>query len=212
MRVYLCNVEHKSKRVSANHRYKVDRRVKEHHRKLRKAAKQHPVSNKSAFRLKFCAAKLEGVSCVFCVVFVEYLLYRCNFISNLLVSGKKDPGIPNSFPFKDEVLQEAVAAKARMEQERERQKEARRLHMQERRNMITSNMTMVELARFAESKQKEFDRKVIVNATEMLNEKGIKVKGAETAAFLKCKLTFSLQTIRSAPTSASSARLLTLPM
>uniref|UniRef100_A0A8C4TE69 Guanine nucleotide-binding protein-like 3 N-terminal domain-containing protein n=1 Tax=Erpetoichthys calabaricus TaxID=27687 RepID=A0A8C4TE69_ERPCA len=55
-----------SKRLSCAKRYKIQRKVREHHRKLRKEAK------KRGFR-----------------------------------KSKKDPGVPNSAPFKEEILREA---------------------------------------------------------------------------------------------------------
>lgn len=96
-------------------------------------------------------------------------------------AAKKDPGVPNSFPYKDEVLQEAAARKARLEEERERQKEERRRQLQERRQ-ITTDMSMTEIARFAERQQREFEKKVERSATLMVNEKGVAVKGARAAA------------------------------
>ncbi|KAI7866442.1 GNL3L/Grn1 putative GTPase-domain-containing protein [Spinellus fusiger] len=74
-----------SKRIKASHRYKIIKRVKEHHRKEKKIAKKNPKSNKP----------------------------------------KKDPGIPNSWPFKEELLNEIERAKQEAEAEKAKQKLAR---------------------------------------------------------------------------------------
>ncbi|KAJ3186875.1 Guanine nucleotide-binding protein-like 3 [Gaertneriomyces sp. JEL0708] len=75
----------KSKRVSAAMRYKIEKRVTEHHRKQRREAKKNPQTKRQ----------------------------------------KKDPGIPNLFPFKDKLLEQAEEAKRKREEERQRQKEDR---------------------------------------------------------------------------------------
>ncbi|KAF9304420.1 hypothetical protein BGZ74_001594 [Mortierella antarctica] len=76
-----------SKRIPANHRYKIEKRVKDHHRKLRKDAKSNP---------------------------------------NAHHKNKKDPGIPNNYPFKEQLLQQIADQKLKAEEEKERQKLARR--------------------------------------------------------------------------------------
>ncbi|KAG0333679.1 hypothetical protein BG000_008986 [Podila horticola] len=76
-----------SKRIPANHRYKIEKRVKDHHRKLRKDAKGNP---------------------------------------NAHHKNKKDPGIPNNYPFKEQLLQQIADQKLKAEEEKERQKLARR--------------------------------------------------------------------------------------
>ncbi|KAJ3368906.1 Guanine nucleotide-binding protein-like 3 [Allomyces arbusculus] len=65
--------QHKSKRVTCRQKYKIQRKIREHDRKVRKAAKKNPKSNKP----------------------------------------RKDPGIPNLWPFKDEMLAQIDAAKQR---------------------------------------------------------------------------------------------------
>ncbi|KAI9018133.1 GNL3L/Grn1 putative GTPase-domain-containing protein [Phycomyces nitens] len=74
-----------SKRIKAAHRYKIIKRVKDHHRKEKKLAKKNPKSNRT----------------------------------------KKDPGIPNSWPFKEELLNEIEQAKQEAEAEKQKIKEAR---------------------------------------------------------------------------------------
>ncbi|KAF9019173.1 hypothetical protein CPC16_009631 [Podila verticillata] len=76
-----------SKRIPANHRYKIEKRVKDHHRKLRKDAKSNP---------------------------------------NAHHKNKKDPGIPNNYPFKEQLLQQIADQKLKAAEEKERQKLARR--------------------------------------------------------------------------------------
>ena len=104
------------------------------------------------------------------------------------------------------MLREAAEAKARAEAERERQKEARRNAMNEKRQLITSNMSMTEMARFADSKAREFERRVKTESNAMLNERGMSVKGACEKFFYASFSLFLVQIIRSAPISASSAR------
>ncbi|KAI8099346.1 GNL3L/Grn1 putative GTPase-domain-containing protein [Halteromyces radiatus] len=58
--------KYKSKRGTARERYKIEKRVREHHRKLRKEQKKNPHKKRAP----------------------------------------KDPGIPNSWPFKEELLNE----------------------------------------------------------------------------------------------------------
>lgn len=48
---------------------------------------------------------------------------------------KKDPGLPNLWPFKEEFLQKVQNQKAKIEQEQERQREQRREEAQKRRNL-----------------------------------------------------------------------------
>ncbi|KAF9903535.1 Guanine nucleotide-binding protein-like 3 [Linnemannia zychae] len=76
-----------SKRIPANHRYKIEKRVKDHHRKLRKDAKSNP---------------------------------------NAHHKNKKDPGIPNNFPFKEQILQQIADQKMKEQEAKDKAKEARR--------------------------------------------------------------------------------------
>ncbi|XP_037108622.1 guanine nucleotide-binding protein-like 3 [Syngnathus acus] len=73
-----------SKRLSCSKRYKIQKKVKEHNRKLRKEAKKKGVKNRP----------------------------------------KKDPGVPNSAPFKEEVLREAEQRRLQIEEQKEKQKQA----------------------------------------------------------------------------------------
>ncbi|XP_015258932.1 PREDICTED: guanine nucleotide-binding protein-like 3 [Cyprinodon variegatus] len=69
-----------SKRVSCAKRYKIQKKVREHNRKLRKEAKKKGLKKRV----------------------------------------KKDPGVPNSAPFKEEVLREAEQRRLQIEEEKER--------------------------------------------------------------------------------------------
>ncbi|XP_042356958.1 guanine nucleotide-binding protein-like 3 [Plectropomus leopardus] len=75
-----------SKRVSCSKRYKIQKKVREHARKLRKEAKKKGVSKRV----------------------------------------KKDPGVPSSAPFKEEVLREAEQRRLQIEEEKERKKQAKK--------------------------------------------------------------------------------------
>ncbi|XP_045885453.1 guanine nucleotide-binding protein-like 3 [Micropterus dolomieu] len=75
-----------SKRVSCSKRYKIQKKVREHNRKLKKEAKKKGVSKRV----------------------------------------KKDPGVPNSAPFKEEVLREAEQRRLQIEEEKERKKQAKK--------------------------------------------------------------------------------------
>ncbi|XP_040015025.1 guanine nucleotide-binding protein-like 3 isoform X2 [Xiphias gladius] len=75
-----------SKRVSCAKRYKIQKKVREHNRKLRKEAKKKGVSKRV----------------------------------------KKDPGVPSSAPFKEEVLREAEQRRLQIEEEKERKRQAKK--------------------------------------------------------------------------------------
>ncbi|KAF9578766.1 Guanine nucleotide-binding protein-like 3 [Lunasporangiospora selenospora] len=82
-----------SKRVAANHRYKIEKRVKDHHRKLKKEAKSNP---------------------------------------NAHHRSKKDPGIPNNFPMKEEILQQIADDKQKAVEKKDRLRDAKiRAHEKE---------------------------------------------------------------------------------
>ncbi|XP_059185340.1 guanine nucleotide-binding protein-like 3 [Centropristis striata] len=75
-----------SKRVSCSKRYKIQKKVREHNRKLRKEAKKKGVGKRV----------------------------------------KKDPGVPSSAPFKEEVLREAEQRRLQIEEEKEKKKQAKK--------------------------------------------------------------------------------------
>ncbi|KAI8338278.1 GNL3L/Grn1 putative GTPase-domain-containing protein [Chlamydoabsidia padenii] len=79
--------KYKSKRGTAREKYKIEKRVREHHRNLRKEQKKNPH----------------------------------------LKRKPKDPGIPNSWPFKEELLNEVERHKQFLEEEKKKQRAARLL-------------------------------------------------------------------------------------
>nr|XP_057911332.1 guanine nucleotide-binding protein-like 3 [Doryrhamphus excisus] len=82
-----------SKRMSCAKRYKIQKKVREHNRKLKKDAKKKGLKKPS----------------------------------------KKDPGVPNSAPFKEEVLREAEQRRLQIEEEKERRKQANKLERAQKR-------------------------------------------------------------------------------
>jgi nuclear GTP-binding protein len=72
------------------------------------------------------------------------------------LNKSKDPGIPNSLPFKNEVLAEIEHAKARLEAQKAAQKEKRRLEMNKRRGIVEpGGDDAEELARLASKAQED---------------------------------------------------------
>ncbi|KAG0229837.1 Guanine nucleotide-binding protein-like 3 [Actinomortierella wolfii] len=110
--------KHTSKRIAANHRYKIEKRVKEHHRKLRKEAKKNPNAHHKL---------------------------------------KKDPGIPNLFPLKEQMLQKIADQKAKVAEEKERQKLARQNAQMKNRKLDVKPMTIQDMAKNAAKRGAEFD-------------------------------------------------------
>lgn len=98
---HLADVEYDktetSKRTTTHMREKIKKKVTEAHRKQKKAAKKD-VTWKSRQSFEVVANGIHGLR-----------LCRCNDLG-----VKKDPGIPSLFPYKEEVLQEAMQAKARV--------------------------------------------------------------------------------------------------
>ena len=83
---------HSSKRVTLHQKYKIQKKVREHHRKLRKAEK--------------VKAKKQGLK-----------------VSEL---RRKDPGVPNQWPFKEQILREVEEYKERVAKEKEDQAKERK--------------------------------------------------------------------------------------
>eukprot|EP00611_Tribonema_gayanum_P023130 TRINITY_DN4809_c0_g1_i4.p1 TRINITY_DN4809_c0_g1~~TRINITY_DN4809_c0_g1_i4.p1 ORF type:complete len:676 (-),score=242.98 TRINITY_DN4809_c0_g1_i4:144-2111(-) len=69
---------------------------------------------------------------------------------------KKDPGIPNSIPFKAEVLAEIEYAKKRAEEHKQAQKDKRKLELARRRGLLPPEATMESLAEKAAATQAAF--------------------------------------------------------
>lgn len=95
----------KSKRMGMKDRYKIQRKVKEHHRKARRQARRSMKSGSSGLR------------------------------------KKSDPGIPNLFPFKKQLIKQMEAQQQRME-ERKLAAEAKR--RQDRADRKAGNMNAME--------------------------------------------------------------------
>ncbi|KAI0218800.1 Guanine nucleotide-binding protein-like 3 [Lamellibrachia satsuma] len=70
--------------------------------------------------------------------------------------SKKDPGVPNSYPFKEQILQEAEEHKRRLEEERLKQKEKRK---KERQKLMDKKRNLSSLVTDAQKRTQEFDRK-----------------------------------------------------
>ncbi|NP_001161618.1 nucleostemin-like protein [Saccoglossus kowalevskii] len=103
----------KSKRMSCRLKFKIEKKVKEHHRQVRKADKKK---------------------------------------INMRPRRKKDPGVPNMAPFKEQVLREAEERKIRAEEQKKRQKEQRQQLANKKRNLES-------FAKDAVRRQKEFENK-----------------------------------------------------
>jgi nuclear GTP-binding protein len=109
----------KSKKFSLHHQHKIAKKVKDHHKKLRKAAKK----------------------------------------TNHKRKLKKDPGIPNLWPFKKQLLEQIE--KRREEEKHDEEKEKLKRQKEKERNARDANK-LSELARLqfeASRKQREFDSK-----------------------------------------------------
>ncbi|XP_059179465.1 guanine nucleotide-binding protein-like 3 homolog [Physella acuta] len=111
----MVKITKKSKRQSTKHRVKVERKVREHKRKLRKEEKLNPKKGK-----------------------------------------RKDPGIPNILPFREEVLKEAQAYKHKLELEKEKKKVARK---KAREKLQNQNRNLGDIVKDAEKRQAAYDRK-----------------------------------------------------
>lgn len=73
-------------------------------------------------------------------------------------SKKKDPGVPNSLPFKEEILREAEERKKRAEEIKKRQQE-------ERNKLLMEKRGLKELQQDAEKRGLQFDTKEATDAT-----------------------------------------------
>ncbi|KXS17794.1 P-loop containing nucleoside triphosphate hydrolase protein [Gonapodya prolifera JEL478] len=110
----------KSKRVAARQKYKIERKVREHHRKQRREAKD---------------LKLKGIR----------------------PPTKKDPGIPNLFPFKEKLLRQAEETKR--QEEKQRQSAARRALHSKNRSLPSPfpASDLADLANSAAARADDFD-------------------------------------------------------
>ncbi|EGC31276.1 hypothetical protein DICPUDRAFT_82812 [Dictyostelium purpureum] len=103
-----------SKRQSLHHKHKVEKKVAEHRRKVRKFAKEHPELNKA----------------------------------------KKDPGIPNLWPFKEDLLTKIENHKQQLSEEKKKKKEQRRLEQ-----MASARKDVASMVQDAKRRESEFERK-----------------------------------------------------
>ncbi|KAF2077292.1 hypothetical protein CYY_001417 [Polysphondylium violaceum] len=99
-----------SKRQSLHKKHKVEKKVAEHRRKIRKLARDNPKLTKS----------------------------------------KKDPGIPNLWPFKEEMLHKIEMAKQKASDEKKKKKELRKVEQQR---------DLASMAMEAKQRDEEFNRK-----------------------------------------------------
>lgn len=107
--------ERQSKRVSCSQRYKIERFVKEAHRKQKKEAKKNG-SNKPKI--------------------------------------KKDPGIPNLWPFKEKLLNQIEESKRQAEREKTRQQKQR----EKKRQQPKAGNSLQALAKSAAQRGQAFER------------------------------------------------------
>ncbi|KAK6993652.1 guanine nucleotide-binding protein-like NSN1 isoform X1 [Biomphalaria glabrata] len=70
-------------------------------------------------------------------------------------ASKKDPGIPNILPFKEEVLKEAQAYKQKREEEKMKQKAARK---KAREKLQNQKRNLTDIIKDAEKRQKDYDK------------------------------------------------------
>ncbi|XP_041130265.1 guanine nucleotide-binding protein-like 3 isoform X2 [Polyodon spathula] len=101
-----------SKRVTCSKRYKIQKKVREHNKKLRKESKKQ---------------KIRKV--------------------------KKDPGIPNAAPFKEEILREAEHRKLQLEELKEKQKLAKQKQRAKKRKLEAENKDPATKAKKAKKEQ-----------------------------------------------------------
>nr|CAD7445190.1 unnamed protein product [Timema bartmani] len=107
-------VKKTSKRISCRKRYKIEKKVRDHNRKLRREAKKNP--------------KKHG--------------------------KKKIIQIPNMCPFKEDILREVEALRAKKEEERIKRKEAMKEEKQKKKEDEKQNFNLEGLVSEAQNKQK----------------------------------------------------------
>lgn len=84
--------------------------------------------------------------------------------NSLPLELKKDPGVPNSWPLKEEFLQKMENQKAKLEMEKQKQKEARRKELKKRRSLTS-------LAEDASKRSRVFVENPISNTIRTLKER-----------------------------------------
>ena len=78
----------------------------------------------------------------------------CVKFAGAVLELKKDPGIPNLFPFKEQLLQQFQARKERAEGEKERQR------LQRQREHAKRRQSLQGIQKDAQKRAKEFEKKV----------------------------------------------------
>ncbi len=94
----------KSKRLSGHKKYKIERKVKEHRKKEKKnaaAKEKRPRGFQSQRERAFGVTRRRTV--------VDGTIFGLN-----VLGSKKDPGIPNTFPFKGELVEQIQEKKAKV--------------------------------------------------------------------------------------------------
>ena len=117
-----------------------DLKVREHKRNMRKEAKQKAKSKSLCSAAHFASLDFILLSC----------MHPCTLISPEI---KKDPGIPNLYPFKEQLLKQIEEKKLKAEEERERQKRQRQREHAKRRSLQG-------LQNDAQKRTKEFEKRV----------------------------------------------------
>ncbi|ESO11270.1 hypothetical protein HELRODRAFT_194872 [Helobdella robusta] len=130
----------KSKRVACGKRYKIEKKVRQHNKKLKK--------------LKDAKLKKGPTS-----------------------SKKKDPGVPNSCPFKEEILREAQKRRDLKEEERLKRKEQRK---KEREKTVMKHRNIESLIGDVEKKTAIYEKK-----NEFMSENASKISGKNVESSLK---------------------------
>ncbi|XP_062601228.1 guanine nucleotide-binding protein-like 3 homolog [Saccostrea cucullata] len=101
---------------------------------------------------------------------------------NKFVRKRKDPGIPNSLPFKETILREAEERKRKIEEERERQKERRK---REREKLQNKKRNLTSLVKDAEKKTQAYERKKNINESSHHQFSGGKAVETSLKAYYK---------------------------
>lgn len=129
--------EKPSKRIHARMRYKIEKKVREHNRKLRKEAKKHPKSK-------------DQLQTIF-LLYSQTPFETCPHIH--FTEKPKIIQVPNQCPFKEDILKEVEALKKQKEEEKQKLKdEARQRRLDE-----IAKSGLQGLVSQAESQQMEHD-------------------------------------------------------
>ncbi len=117
--------------MTCRKKYKIERKVREHDRKVRKDTKANGGKSKSFIT--------SGTTYNYWYAYDTEL--------------KKDPGIPNLFPFKEQLLKQMEDRKARIEETKVKQKAQRQKEHAKRRSLQG-------LTNDAQKRTREFEKKV----------------------------------------------------